>query len=57
MFRFKPAVFRGSTLYELPRPVTALRIQESWEFEQLKVLLVDGDFLAGGRGEIFVRAA
>jgi len=46
-FTFRPAIQRGGDLYELPRPVTVLRILEGWDFEQLKVPLADGDFLAG----------
>ncbi len=47
MFVFKPAVWKNSTLYELPRPVVSLRIQDSWDFEEFKVPLLDGDFLEG----------
>lgn len=47
MFHFKPATYRSGTLYELPRPITSLRLQEAWDFDQLKVLLIDGDLLAG----------
>lgn len=47
MFTFKPAVYRSSTLYELPRPITTLRLQEAWDFDQFKILLQDGDHLAG----------
>lgn len=46
-FTFKPALYTGSTFYELPRPVTTLRIQDSWDFEQFKVPLADGDTLVG----------
>jgi hypothetical protein len=47
MFRFKPAVWDGAVLYELPRPVTAVRIQDSWDFARFKVPLGAGDALAG----------
>ena len=47
MFAFKPAVYRTSTLYELPRPILTLRLQEAWDFEQFKILLQDGDQLVG----------
>ena len=46
-FTFKPALYTGSTFYELPRPITTLRIQDSWDFEQFKVPLADGDTLVG----------
>ena len=47
MFRFKPAVWDGGVLYELPRPVTAVRVQDSWDFVRFKVPLATGDALAG----------
>ena len=47
MFIFKPAIWKNSTLYELPRPVLALRIQDSWDFEEFKVPLAGGDFQEG----------
>jgi hypothetical protein len=47
MFRFKPAVWKDSTLYELPRPVTSVRIQDSWDFARFKVPLAAGDTVAG----------
>jgi len=47
MFRFKPAVWDGGVLYELPRPVIAVRIQDSWDFARFKVPLAAGDALAG----------
>lgn len=47
MFVFKPAIWKGSTLYELPRPIVALRIQDSWDFEEFKVPLAGGDFQEG----------
>lgn len=46
-FTFKPAVYDGVSLYELPRPVSSLRIQDAWDFEQFKVPLADGDALVG----------
>ena len=46
-FVFKPAVLSGETLFELPRPVTSLRLQDAWDFEQFKVPLADGDEVAG----------
>src|SRR4051794_34953299 len=47
MFRFKPAVWKAGTLYELPRPVTVVRWQDSWDFARFKVPLAVGDALAG----------
>jgi hypothetical protein len=46
-FVFKPAIWKNSTLYELPRPVLGLRIQDAWDFDELKVPLADGDVIAG----------
>ena len=46
-FTFKPAIYKDETLYELPRPVLSLRIQDAWDFEQFKVPLAAGDFTAG----------
>lgn len=47
MFRFKPAVWKAGTLYELPRPVTVVRWQDSWDFARFKVPLAAGDAIAG----------
>lgn len=47
MFRFKPAVWKNSVLYEMPRPVTSVRIQDSWDFARFKVPLAAGDSVAG----------
>ncbi len=47
MFTFRPAIFRNGQLTELPRPVTSLRIQDSWDFARFKVPLKDGSFTAG----------
>jgi hypothetical protein len=46
-FTFKPAIYDGSTLYELPRPITSLRLQDAWDFEQFKVPLAHGDAVVG----------
>lgn len=46
-FTFKPAVFKNATLYELPRPVVAVRVQDAWDFEKFKVPLRDGDSYIG----------
>lgn len=47
MFLFKPALWRHGLLYELPRPITSLRIQDSWDYARFKVPLRDGDVSAG----------
>lgn len=55
-FIWKPALFDASGLYLLPRPVTSLSWQDSWDFDQLKVILAEGDELAGlSRGGIELR--
>lgn len=46
-FTFRPALYRNSTLFELPRPITTLRVLDAWDFEQFKVPLADGDRLYG----------
>jgi hypothetical protein len=47
MLLFKPAIWREGELYELPRPVTTLRLLDAWDAERMKVPLRDGDLLAG----------
>lgn len=47
MLNFKPAVWKDSVLYELPRPVTVVRILDSWDFARFKVPLAAGDSVAG----------
>ncbi|MEZ6056551.1 MAG: hypothetical protein R3C01_07590 [Planctomycetaceae bacterium] len=47
MLIFKPAIRRNDLLFELPRPVVSLRIQDSWDFARFKVPQFDGDFLTG----------
>ena len=46
-FTFKPAVLKNAELYELPRPVVSVRIQDGWDYERFKVPLLDGDFAVG----------
>ncbi len=48
MITFRPAIYRGGVLYNLPRPITRLRIQESFDSQTFKVPLRDGE-LAGGQ--------
>jgi hypothetical protein len=47
MLTFKPAIWREGVLYQLPRPVRSLRMQDSWDFAQFKVPLADGDAIEG----------
>ncbi len=47
MFLFKPALWRGGELYELPRPITSLRVQDAWDYARFKVPLAAGDVTAG----------
>jgi len=44
---FKPAVYANGSLFELPRPVTRLRLQNAWDSEAFKVPLLAGDFRVG----------
>jgi len=46
-FVFKPAVYGGAGLYELPRPVPVLRVRDSWDSSRFKVPLADGDATVG----------
>ena len=46
-FVFKPAVYKSSALYELPRPVPVLRVRDAWDASRFKVPLADGDALVG----------
>ncbi|MCA9053863.1 MAG: hypothetical protein KDA75_08500 [Planctomycetaceae bacterium] len=47
MFVFKPALYRAGQLFEFPRPVTSVRIHDSWDYARFKVPLLDGDVTAG----------
>ena len=44
-FEFFPAVYVAQIWKPLPRPVTALRIQETWDSERLKIPGADGDLV------------
>ena len=46
-FTFKPSIYKDASLYELPQPVLVVRIQDAWDFEQIKVPLAAGDVLTG----------
>lgn len=45
--KWKPAIYKGSTLYELPRPVPALTIKDGWDMREAKVPLSDRTFVNG----------
>ena len=47
MFVFKPAIYRDGQLFELPRPISSIRIHDSWDYAKFKVPLLDGDGTAG----------
>ena len=45
--QFQPALLRDADIYELPRPVHTVRIQDSWNYLQFQIPLQDGDHTAG----------
>ncbi len=47
MFSFRPSLVRPHSLFELPRPVTSVRIQDSFDFAKLKAPQITGDMLVG----------
>jgi hypothetical protein len=47
MLEFRPAIIRDDAIIELPRPILACRIHDSWDFLKMKVPLQDGNQLAG----------
>ena len=47
MFSFRPSIVRPSSVFELPQPVTSVRVQDSFDFAKLKVPLISGDMLVG----------
>ena len=47
MFMFRPSIVRDSVVYELPRPVISLRIQDSFDYSKLKAPRIAGDILVG----------
>lgn len=47
-FTFRPAIYDSGGFYELPRPVTRLRVRDGWDYAEFKVPLLDGDFRVGG---------
>lgn len=44
---FRPTIARDSQLFELPRPITVLRVLDRWDFDRAKVPRVDGDTTFG----------
>ena len=47
MLTFAPTIFHTTSNFELPRPVSSLRISDAWDFEKVKVPLRDGDTVSG----------
>ena len=47
MFSFRPSIVRLDSAFELPQPVTSVRVQDSFDFAKLKAPQVAGDFLVG----------
>jgi hypothetical protein len=47
MWIFQPAIGKAGSLWHLPRPVTAIRLADSWDFEKYKTPLADGDMVTG----------
>ncbi|HVJ84976.1 MAG TPA: hypothetical protein VM452_04980 [Caulifigura sp.] len=47
MWIFEPAIWKGGSLWQLPRPVAAIRLADSWDFEKYKTPLADGDLVTG----------
>lgn len=45
--RFRPKIGRGDALYDLPQPVSLMALNETWDGERFKTLLVDGDTSVG----------
>lgn len=44
---WKPAIYKSSTLTELPRPVHVLDILDQWDYQKSKVPKQDGETAAG----------
>lgn len=44
---WKPAIWDGSELLQLPRPVIQLAVRQTWDFLQLKVPLSAGEHVEG----------
>ncbi len=47
MFSFRPSIVRPNSAFELPQPVTSVRVQDSFDFAKFKAPRVEGDLLVG----------
>ena len=47
MFSFRPSIVRTNSVFELPQPVTSVRVQDSFDFAKLKAPQMTGDMLIG----------
>ncbi len=47
MFSFRPSLVRPDTVFELPQPVTSVRVQDAFDFAKLKAPQMTGDMLVG----------
>jgi hypothetical protein len=47
MFSFRPSIVRTTSQFELPQPVTSVRVQDSFDFAKLKAPHISGDLLVG----------
>ncbi len=47
MFLFRPSIVRPAAIFELPRPVTSVRIQDSFDYSKLKAPRTTGDMIVG----------
>ncbi len=45
--QFNPTILKQGVYHELPGPITKLQIQDRWDFSRYKVLLEEGDGVAG----------
>ena len=45
--KFNPTILKQGVYHELPGPITKLQIQDRWDWSRYKVLLEDGDGIAG----------
>lgn len=47
MFSFRPSLVRPDAVFELPQPVTSVRVQDAFDFAKLKAPQMTGDMLVG----------
>lgn len=45
--QFSPAIIRGLSVIEFPRPILSCRIHDTWDYLKLKVPRQDGNQIAG----------